>query len=138
MTIYIDDYQFPATINGVTAVWSHLMAYTDDELRAFAHQLGIHRPSTHRPDVAIPRIGVTDDERRRAIAAGAVAITVDQARALALARDRVEAESIEIAEQATACDAVELVVHGNRQNSAVSPGNSRRAGGRCVPVATRT
>lgn len=102
MTVYVDKYQLAATVNGVTAIWSHLMAHTDDELQAFAHKLGIYRPDTHRPDVAIPRIGITNDERDRAIAAGAFEITVDQARVLAAARERIDAESIQVAEDALA------------------------------------
>lgn len=100
MTVYVDNYQLAATINGVTAVWSHLMAHTDEELLAFARELGVSRPGTHRSDVAIPRLGITDDERDRAISAGAFEITVDQARALAVARRRIEVESIQVAEEA--------------------------------------
>jgi hypothetical protein len=105
MAVYVDDYQLATTVGGVTGVWSHLMADTDTELCAFAEQLGICRPSTHRSDVVMPRCGVTEAERLLAIAAGALDITVEQAHSLATARQRIEAEAVQIAEDALRCSA---------------------------------
>lgn len=43
MTVYIDDMRRPARVGRLNAVWSHLMADTDDELHAFAARLGLRR-----------------------------------------------------------------------------------------------
>uniref|UniRef100_UPI003F499B35 DUF4031 domain-containing protein n=1 Tax=Amycolatopsis sp. CA-293810 TaxID=3239926 RepID=UPI003F499B35 len=41
MTVYVDDFTVPAT--GRAGRWSHLIADTEDELHAFATQLGMPR-----------------------------------------------------------------------------------------------
>jgi hypothetical protein len=100
MTVYVDDYRLPATVDGVTGAWSHLMADSESEVRAFAHRIGVDRVSTYRSDVLMPRFAVTEAERRRAIDAGAIQVTVDQARSLVVARERIEAEAVQVAEEA--------------------------------------
>lgn len=100
MTVYVDDYQLPVTVQGIKGPWSHLMADTEAELQTFARQIGLHRPEAYRTTATMPRYDVTDTERRTAIAAGAMEITVDQARALVIARQRVDAEIIQVAEDA--------------------------------------
>ncbi|MGW5703892.1 DUF4031 domain-containing protein [Amycolatopsis japonica] len=43
MTVYVDDFTVPATVGGRSGHWSHLIADTEDELHAFAAQLGLPR-----------------------------------------------------------------------------------------------
>jgi hypothetical protein len=59
--------------------WAHLLADDTDELHRFAARLGIHRISYQGPPkTSIPHYDLTGFERRRAIAAGAIACTRDE------------------------------------------------------------
>jgi len=54
--------------------WAHLLADDTDELHRFAARLGIHRSSYQGPPkTSVPHYDLTGFERRRAIAAGAIA-----------------------------------------------------------------
>lgn len=54
--------------------WAHLLADDTDELHRFAARLGVHRISYQGPPkTSIPHYDLTGFERRRAIAAGAIA-----------------------------------------------------------------
>lgn len=79
MAVYVDDYRVDATVGSTKARWSHLQADTEEELHAFALQLGLLRswfqPGT-RPEAA--HYDVTDRLRAVAIRMGAVAETIEQ------------------------------------------------------------
>lgn len=72
MTVYVDDMQRRARVGRITANWSHLLADTPDELRAFADRLGlnpawIQHEGTHRE-----HFDLTSPVRIKALALGAV------------------------------------------------------------------
>ncbi|BBX87981.1 DUF4031 domain-containing protein [Mycolicibacterium aubagnense] len=74
MTVYIDDMQRLARVGRLQARWSHLMADTDDELHAFAAQLGLRRAWHQKPGTAISHYDVTETKRQLALRLGAVPI----------------------------------------------------------------
>jgi hypothetical protein len=43
MTVYVDNARIPATVGRIRGRWSHLTADTQEELHAFAAQLGLKR-----------------------------------------------------------------------------------------------
>lgn len=74
MTVYVDDMQRRARVGRITANWSHLMADTPAELRAFADRLGlkpewIQHEGTHRE-----HFDVTSPVRLKALDLGAEAM----------------------------------------------------------------
>jgi hypothetical protein len=87
MTVYVDNYRVPATVNRIKGRWSHLTADTVEELNAFAAGIGL-KPEWFQ--VCKKRCGpegapcphwhydVTDPKREAAIAAGAQAIELRQ------------------------------------------------------------
>jgi len=86
MTVYVDDMRKPATIGRLEARWSHLTADTEDELHAFAAELGLPRRTAQFPGTWKSHYDVTDFMRDRAIALGAVAIGYASAEAVASLR----------------------------------------------------
>lgn len=74
MTVYVDDMRVRATVGGLSARWSHLMADSDDELNTFAIKLGLKRSWAQMPGTWESHYDVTDALRRKAIALGAVPI----------------------------------------------------------------
>lgn len=103
MTVYVDDFRCPATVNSIRGRWSHLTADTPDELHAFAAKLGHKREwfqarcrlsSCPSVDDGTPGVGtcvhfhydVVDSRRTRAIALGAVAVGIRELGALISAR----------------------------------------------------
>lgn len=76
--IYVDDYLFPATVRGVTAKWSHLIALPPDveELTVFAERIGLPRRWLQHPDdPARAHFDVTMSKRTEAIENGAIPVT---------------------------------------------------------------
>lgn len=88
MAVYVDDYRVEATVQGVTARWSHLMADTSEELLAFADRLGLHRAWIQHPGTAKEHFDVTDRVRARALTLGAVPVAYGEAGHLTLAKAR--------------------------------------------------
>lgn len=75
MTIYVDDMRLPARVGRLSAKWSHLYSDgDDDELHAFAAQLGLKRAWFQHPGKVTSHYDVTDSVRTKAIAMGAVPI----------------------------------------------------------------
>ena len=74
MAVYVDDMQRPAKVGRFNAVWSHLLADTDDELHAFAARLGLKRAWHQHPGTPLSHYDVTESKRRQAIRLGAVQI----------------------------------------------------------------
>lgn len=81
MTIYVDDWRHRATIGRLTATWSLLTLGPDDdvaELHAFATRLGLGRSRFRTGPLSFVCYLVTETQRRKAIAAGAVSLTGQQ------------------------------------------------------------
>lgn len=79
MAVYVDDMQVEAEVpNGdhvVRGRWSHLVADSEDELRAFAKQLGLRESWIQHPGEAGVHFDVTAGKRAQAIKLGARPIT---------------------------------------------------------------
>lgn len=95
MTIYVDSAKIPATVGRIRAKWSHLTADDQDELHAFAAQLGLKRQwfQTCRntrscPPEACPHwhYDVTEPKRDEALKLGAKLIDMRELGALISAR----------------------------------------------------
>ncbi|WP_234796015.1 DUF4031 domain-containing protein [Mycobacteroides chelonae] len=86
MTVYVDDMRMQATIGRLEARWSHLTADTEEELHAFAAELGLPRQTAQFPGTWKSHYDVTDFIRDQAIVLGAVAIGYASAEAAALRR----------------------------------------------------
>ncbi|WP_454231231.1 DUF4031 domain-containing protein [Mycolicibacterium fortuitum] len=74
MSVYVDDMKRPARVGRLNAVWSHLMADTDEELHVFAARLGLRRSWHQKPGTAISHYDVTEPKRQLALKLGAVSI----------------------------------------------------------------
>ncbi|WP_036376663.1 DUF4031 domain-containing protein [Mycolicibacterium austroafricanum] len=74
MPVYVDDMQRPAQVGRLNAVWSHLLADTDEELHAFAAQLGLRRVWFQKPGTPIAHYDVTESKRQLALRLGAIPI----------------------------------------------------------------
>ncbi len=74
MTVYVDDMRRPARVGRLNAVWSHLMADTDEELHAFAARLGLRRAWHQHPGRPTSHYDLTESRRREAVKLGAVEI----------------------------------------------------------------
>jgi len=72
MTVYVDDWRFPATVGPYTSRWSHLFTDSDDltELHDFARSIGLRR-SWFQDKQSGAHYDVTERLRQRAINAGA-------------------------------------------------------------------
>ena len=88
MTVYVDDMRMPARVGRITAKWSHLTADTDEELHAFAAQLGLQRAWAQYPGTWKAHYDVTDGKRRRAIQMGARPIEYGGEESIALLQRR--------------------------------------------------
>jgi hypothetical protein len=84
MTVYVDDMRMPARVGRISARWSHLMADTDEELNAFAAQLGLQRSWAQYPGTWKSHYDVTDAKRHRAIQMGARPIGYGSQESIAL------------------------------------------------------
>jgi hypothetical protein len=77
MTVYLDDWRQPARLGPVDDRWSHLVADSDEELHAFAAQMGMKREwfqhRVGRPHQA--HYDLPERARHRALALGAVPVT---------------------------------------------------------------
>jgi hypothetical protein len=88
MTVYVDDARIRATVRRLTAVWSHLMADSHDELVDFARRLGLQAGWIQFPGEVKEHFDVTESYRQRAIRLGARPITARQAGLLLIQRRR--------------------------------------------------
>ncbi len=77
MTVYVDDWRQRAQVGPVDGRWSHLLGDDQDELHAFAAQLGLRRQwyQRHRRHPTMNHYDVTEPLRQEAIALGAHSIT---------------------------------------------------------------
>ncbi len=91
MTVYVDDMQRPAKVGRIDAVWSHLLADTDDELHRFAMRLGLKKAWFQKPGTPIAHYDVTEPKRQQAIQLGAVQIGYMSTASTDLIRRRREA-----------------------------------------------
>ena len=85
MSVYVDDMRLPATVGAVRARWSHLLADSSVELRAFARRLGLNPAWIQYPGTPKEHFDVTDTVRAHALRLGAVPIRYGTAGALLLA-----------------------------------------------------
>lgn len=88
MVVYVDDMKMSATVGRLTAVWSHLMADTDDELHEFAHRLGLKRSWHQKPGTPISHYDVTESKRQLALKLGAKPIGYMSRESMDLIRQR--------------------------------------------------
>lgn len=88
MTVYVDDMQRPARVGRINAVWSHLLADTDEELHAFAAQIGLKRRWHQHPGTPIAHYDVTESKRQLALRLGAVPIAYGGPESRELLRQR--------------------------------------------------
>lgn len=82
MTIFVDDMHMPARVGGIRGNWSHMWTDSDDQTRLheLAKMLGLKRKwfqhEEKYPDAPwLWHYDVTDSVRKKAIQAGATAIT---------------------------------------------------------------
>lgn len=75
MTVYVDDMRRQARVGRLDARWSHLLADTTDELRAFATRLGLDPSWIQYAGDPLEHYDLTDGKRVEAIRLGAVTIT---------------------------------------------------------------
>jgi hypothetical protein len=77
VTVYLDDWRQPARLGPVDDRWSHLVADSDEELHAFAAQLGMKREwfqhKEGRPHQA--HYDLPERSRQAALDLGAVPVT---------------------------------------------------------------
>ena len=72
MAVYVDDPIWPLA----GRLWCHMLADSEDELHAFAANLGLKRSSYQGPPVTKnPHYDLTAFERNRAVRLGAVPVT---------------------------------------------------------------
>ncbi len=80
MTVWVDNMGMPSRVGGLSARWSHLPAYSEDELHEFAARLGLKREwfqtckrSCGRPDEPCVHFhyDVVQTKRKQALALGA-------------------------------------------------------------------
>lgn len=99
VTVYVDDARIPARVGRISSRWSHLTADTVEELNAFALSIGqkLSWFQTCKRSCAKPGLpcvhwhyDLTDPQRDKAIAAGAVPIGIRDMGALCSARRRGE------------------------------------------------
>lgn len=74
MTVYIDNMQRQARVGRLTAVWSHLMADTHDELMEFARRLGLNPQWIQHEGKSLEHFDVTEPKRQQALRLGATPI----------------------------------------------------------------
>lgn len=75
MAVYVDDFEIPATVRGRYDRWSHLIADSPIELRAFAKKLGLSPSWIQRPGTVREHFDVTHGMRMKAIGLGAEKIS---------------------------------------------------------------
>jgi hypothetical protein len=77
LAVYVDDWRQRARLGHVDALWSHLIADSDDELHRFAARVGMKQAwvqtDSRRPHRS--HYDVTEALRRQAISIGAMPIT---------------------------------------------------------------
>jgi len=124
MAVYVDDMRLSADVpNGERVVygrWSHLMADTEDELRAFARSIGLRQEWIQHPGSPDVHFDATDGKRRLAIAKGAKEITWREA-------GQMHAERVRSQER---CDDIGCLDHAGDDPDAPRPEAPRPAEGR--------
>lgn len=93
MTVFVDDMRLRRHLTRRPARWSHLFADTTEELLEFAGRLGLRPEWLQHAGTHREHFDVTDTVRRRALAAGAVAIRYPRGTAELLERKKAEAGS---------------------------------------------
>lgn len=88
MTVYVDDMRMAARVGRLTARWSHLVADSDDELHAFAAQLGLRRSWAQYEGTWKSHYDVTESKRRQAIRLGARPIAYGGPESISLVQRR--------------------------------------------------
>lgn len=88
MTVYVDDMKRRARVGRLDAIWSHLMADTDDELHAFAARLGLRREWHQHTGTPISHYDVTETKRQQALRMGATPIKYMSRESMDLIRRR--------------------------------------------------
>ncbi len=82
MTVYVDAVRIPAEVpNGprvVRGVWCHLVADNTAELLDMAALIGLRAEWIQHPGEWSEHFDVTEPKRRRAVAAGAIELTLQQ------------------------------------------------------------
>lgn len=149
MTVYVDDMRRRARVGQITANWSHLMADTSEELRAFAQALGlnpewIQHAGTHRE-----HFDLTDTVRAKALAIGAQPMSypretgqymTERRAAAKAARDaewhRTDMRGCKPPEQPGGCRRLDLVVYSRIRNGRLQTGHEH-APGEVVPCGAR-
>jgi SOS-response transcriptional repressor LexA len=74
VTVYVDDMRLPVRTGQHEVHWSQLLADSEIELHVFAARLGLGRHSARELESPIAHYEVNETMRRKALAAGAVAI----------------------------------------------------------------
>ncbi len=96
MAIYVDDYLKPMRVRSgrgsFSAVWSHLIADTPEELEAFAQLLGLKKSWLQCEGTWKEHYDVTLATRHRAVEAGAVELTYRELTVRLMARRRSQLE----------------------------------------------
>lgn len=75
MAVYVDDFEIPATVGGRFDRWSHLIADSPTELRAFAKKLGLSPAWIQKPGTDREHFDITHGMRMKAIGLGAEKIS---------------------------------------------------------------
>lgn len=75
MTVYVDDFELLANVRGRYDRWSHLIADSPAELRAFAKKLGLSPCWIQKPGTEREHFDVTHGMRMKAISLGAEKIS---------------------------------------------------------------
>ena len=74
MPVYVDDMQRRARVGRLTAVWSHLMADTHEELLHFARALGLNPRWIQHEGKPLEHFDLTEPKRQAALRLGAIPI----------------------------------------------------------------
>ncbi|WP_204162081.1 DUF4031 domain-containing protein [Rathayibacter sp. VKM Ac-2803] len=80
MSVYVDNFMIPADVpNGartVRGVWCHMTADTTEELLAMARKIGLKETWIQKPGTWQEHFDVTLPKRKKAIAAGAIEVSM--------------------------------------------------------------
>jgi hypothetical protein len=88
MGVYVDNMLRPARVGRIQSRWSHLIADTPEELRAFAARLGMRPEWVQYPGHPREHYDLTEPKRAKAIELGAVQITYPHGIAELIARKK--------------------------------------------------
>jgi hypothetical protein len=74
MAVHVDDFEVDATVNGLRRRWTHLFAYSHEELVQFGRRARLSTAWLQKRGTARQHFDVTSAVRRRAIALGAIPV----------------------------------------------------------------